>query len=130
MMADKDNSELGTVKISQDVVVAYVNDAVLETPGVVDFSGGLSDTISHTILGKDSKYKGVKIDEDDGAYSIDVYVIMAYGAHIPETAWNIQKNVKAKLEDVMAAPSVNVNIHVQGVQKSGKPPALEGSVDA
>jgi uncharacterized alkaline shock family protein YloU len=130
MSDNKNSSELGAVKIASDVIVAYVNDAVLGTPGVVDFSGGLSDTISQTILGKDSKYKGIKIDDDDGVYSIDVYVIVEYGALIPETAWNIQKNVKTKLESVMSLEIDNVNIHVQGVQQNGAMPATGDDTDA
>ncbi|MDR2156261.1 MAG: Asp23/Gls24 family envelope stress response protein, partial [Clostridiales Family XIII bacterium] len=93
MTTDKGGSEYGAVKISYDVIVAYVSDAVLNTRGVVDLSGGLSDTLSQTILGKESRYRGVKIDEHDGVYNIDIYVIVAYGVQIPETAWNIQRNV-------------------------------------
>jgi uncharacterized alkaline shock family protein YloU len=121
--------ELGTVKIANDVVVAYVCDAVLSTQGVVDFSGGLSDTISQTILGKESKYKGLKIDESEGAYNIDVYVIVGYGVRIPETAWNIQKNVKSKLEAVMEIEISNINIHVQGVRKNDDAPVNGDDID-
>jgi uncharacterized alkaline shock family protein YloU len=129
MMADKNTKELGTVKIANDVIVAYVCDAVLNTPGVIDFSGGLSDTISQTILGKESKYKGLKIDESEGVYNIDIYVIVGYGVRIPDIAWNIQKNVKSKLEDVMEIEISNVNIHVQGVQKNDDMPTNEDAAD-
>ncbi|MDR0356839.1 MAG: Asp23/Gls24 family envelope stress response protein [Clostridiales Family XIII bacterium] len=127
-MDEKDNNELGTIKIAADVIVSYIGDAVLNTPGVVDFSGGLSDTISNTILGKDTKYKGVKIDENEGVYTVDVFVIAEYGVRIPEIAWNIQKNVKTKLEEIAALEIESVNIHIQGVQNRERSP--DGEDDA
>ena len=107
--------EKGNFVISDDVIAAYINEAVLKTEGVYDLYAGLSDTLSKNILGKDSLYKGLKITNDDEGYSIDVYLIVEYGVKIPEIAWNVQKNVIAELEKVMAIVVKDVNIHIQGV---------------
>lgn len=107
--------ERGSLTISDDVVASYVSESVLKTEGVHDLYAGFSDTLSKNILGKDSKYKGLKITRDDEGYTIDVYIIVDFGVKIPEIAWNVQKNVIAQLEQVMALVIKDVNIHIQGV---------------
>ena len=116
-MNEKSDPGLGGLKIAQDVIVAYVTDAVLNTPGVHDFSGNLGDTLSKNLLGKESKYKGIKIDDSEKGYFIDLYVIVDYGIKIPDVAWNIQRNVKSGLESVMELDVEDINIHIQGVNR-------------
>jgi uncharacterized alkaline shock family protein YloU len=109
------NLERGNLTVSDDVVAAYVNEAVLTTDGVNDLYAGFSETLSKNILGKYSIYKGLKITTDEEGYSIDVYLIADYGVRIPELAWNVQKNVISELESVMTIKVKDVNIHIQGV---------------
>jgi len=112
---------IGEIKVSTDVVFSYVTGAVLEVEGVLGLSGGIGDTLSKNILGRENKYQGVKIESVDDGYNIDIYVIIRYGERIPDIAWNIQKKVKQMLTDVMQIDIHSVNIHVQGVQKDDEP---------
>jgi uncharacterized alkaline shock family protein YloU len=115
-MSDKNNDgEFGSVKIATDVILTYISSAVLGTQGVADFSGGLSDTISQTVFGKENRGRGIKLTDGEKGLFIDIYVIIKYGERIPETAWNIQQNVKAALEKIMNVDIESINIHVQGV---------------
>ena len=109
------NFERGSLTISDDVIASYVSESVLKTDGVYDLYAGFSDTLSKNILGKDSIYKGLKIINDDEGYTIDVYIVVDFGVKIPEIAWNVQKNIMAQLEQVMAIVIKDVNIHIQGV---------------
>ena len=128
-MSEKSDPGLGALKISQDTVAAYVTDTVLAAQGVYGFSGNLGDTLTKNLLGKENKYKGVKIDESDKGYSIDIYLVVNYGVKIPEVAWNIQKNVKSCLENIMDIDVEDINIHVQGVHKP-EDEEPEGETDA
>lgn len=114
-MNEKNDSTIGKVRIATEVLTAYISNATLSTDGVAGFSGNLGDAISQTIRGKQSPSKGIKITEGEKGYTIDLYVILAYGTRIPDVAWNIQKSVKLRLEDVMAIDIEGVNIHVQEV---------------
>lgn len=107
--------EKGQMTISDDVIATYVSESVLKTKGVSDLYAGFSDTLSKNILGKESKYKGLKISKHDDGYVIDIFLIVEYGVKIPEIAWNVQKNVISELESVMAIIIDDVNIHIQGV---------------
>jgi uncharacterized alkaline shock family protein YloU len=112
-----ENKDIGGVFVSPDVIVTYISQAVAETPGVAELAGNISDTITKKILGKENEFKGIKIDGGENGYTVDIYIIVYFGERIPDVAWNVQKNVKASLDNVMDITVENINIHVQGVTK-------------
>lgn len=114
-MSIEQEEKLGAVKISDDVIAICVINAALTTKGVAGLSGGLTDTISRNLLGKEPLKKGIKLSKEDDVIIIDIYVIVDYGVKIPEVAWNIQKNVKKEVESMVDIPIKTINIHVQGV---------------
>lgn len=114
-MATNGEDKLGILKISDEVIAVCVLNATLKTKGVSCLSGGLTDSISKNLLGKDPLYKGIKINQGDDGISIDVSVIVDYGVRIPSVAWDIQTNVKNEVENIVEMPVNAVNIHVMGV---------------
>ncbi|HBT48698.1 MAG: hypothetical protein XD49_0233 [Caldanaerobacter subterraneus] len=109
-----ENQELGSVKISEEVVSIIAGLAATEVPGVAGMSGGVVNGISE-ILGRKNLSKGVKVELGDKEATIDLYLIVDYGVRIPEVAWNVQENVKNAVENMTGLKVVEVNIHVQGV---------------
>ncbi|MFV0516799.1 MAG: Asp23/Gls24 family envelope stress response protein [Aminipila sp.] len=114
-MSIEQDEKLGAVKISDDVIAICAVNAALSTKGVAGLSGGLTDTISRNLLGKEPIKKGIKLSKENEEVSIDIYVIVNYGVKIPEVAWNVQKNVKKELSNIVDIPVKAINIHVQGV---------------
>jgi uncharacterized alkaline shock family protein YloU len=113
--------DIGGVFVSPDVIVTYISQAVTETPGVAELAGNISDTISKKVFGKESEFKGIKIDGGENGYTIDIFIVVNYGERIPDVAWNVQQNVKSSLDSVMDIAVENINIHVQGVRRDGDP---------
>ena len=109
-----ENQELGTIKISEEVVSIIAGLAATEVPGVAGMSGGVVNGISE-MLGRKNLGKGVKVEVGEKEVSIDLYLIVDYGVRIPEVAWNVQENVKNAVENMTGLKVVEVNIHVQGV---------------
>ncbi len=109
------DEDLGDVKISDEVMAICAINAIMHTEGVAELSGGIGDSISENILGKESHSKGVKVSQDEDGISFDVYVIIKYGFKIPTVAWDIQSNVKREVESMTDRSVLAVNIHVQGV---------------
>lgn len=109
-----ENQELGTIKISEEVVSVIAGLAATEVPGVAGMSGGVVNGISE-MLGRKNLGKGVKVEVGEKEVSIDLYLIVDYGVRIPEVAWNVQENVKNAVENMTGLKVVEVNIHVQGV---------------
>lgn len=114
-MAGNGEEKLGNVKIADEVLAVCVLNTTLKTKGVSCLSGGLTDSISKNLLGKDPLYKGIKINQGEDGITIDISVIVDYGVKIPAVAWDIQKNVKNEIEDKTELPVNAVNIHVMGV---------------
>ncbi len=106
--------DMGTVKISEEVVAIISGVAATEVPGVAGMSGGIAGGIAE-ILGRKNLSKGVKVEVGEKEAAIDLYIIVEYGARIPEVAWDIQEKVKTTVQNMTGLNVVEVNIHVQGV---------------
>ena len=101
------------IKISDtpdELIASCACDAALGTAGV---SGLVSSGVS-SIIDKDGQ-KGIKISDDKDGAVVDVWLTVAYGTKIPETAWNIQENVKKRIKTVSERKISKVNIHIMGV---------------
>lgn len=110
-----DDEKIGTIKIADEVIAVCVLNSALKTKGVYGLSGGLTDSLSKNLLGKDPLYKGIKINQSEEGVVIDISVIVDYGIKIPDVAWNIQENVKNEVESIIEITVDAVNIHVTGV---------------
>lgn len=114
---DEENSivdDYGTVKISEEVVAIIAGIAATDVPGVAGMSGGIAGGIAE-ILGRKNLSKGVKVEVGEKEAAIDLYIIVEFGARIPEVAWDIQEKVKTAVQTMTGLNVVEVNIHVQGV---------------
>ena len=108
---------LGDNKLPDEVIAIAAARAVLDTKGVAELSGGIGNSISKTLLRKEQLSKGMRIDQSDEGIQLDVYIIVYYGARIPEIAWQIQKNVKKSIQQLSERKVLAVNVHVQGVKE-------------
>ncbi len=114
-MSSDNDDKYGVVKIADEVIAVCVLNSTLKTKGVYCLSGGLTDSLSKNLLGKDPLYKGIKINQGEDGVIIDISVVVDYGIKIPDVAWNIQENVKKEVEDIIEITVNAVNIHVTGV---------------
>jgi uncharacterized alkaline shock family protein YloU len=110
----------GNITITDDVIAVCVREAVLRTQGVRELFGGFQDTLSQNILGKELKFKGIKVSDEEDGVVIDVQIVVDYGVKIPEVAWNLQRLVKNELEEMTDAAVKAVNVIVQGVYLSAE----------
>lgn len=107
-------TEINGIKISEEVVAQIAGKAASEVSGVAGMSGGIVGGISE-MLGKKSFSKGVKVQVGEKETTIDLYIIVEYGARIPDIAWEIQNKVKTVVENMTGLKVVDINIHVQGL---------------
>ncbi len=114
------DENLGDVKIADSVIAVCAINAVMKIDGVAGLTGGITDSITESLLGRESLSKGVKVDQTDQGIELDIYLIVYYGVKIPEIAWNIQNSVKDEIESITDKKVAKVNIHVQGVTAAGK----------
>ena len=107
--------DISNIQISDDVVAVIAGMATSEVEGVADMQGGFAGGISEVLSGKKNMAKGIKVNIDEKETTIDVNIIVEYGARIPDVAFEIQRRVKKAVESMTGLNVTEVNVHVQGV---------------
>lgn len=109
------HTNLGVIKVAPEVVAIIAGLAATEVKGVAGMSGGIAGGIAE-MLGRKNMAKGVKAEVGEKEAAIDLYIIVEFGARIPDVAQEIQANVKKAIESMTGLKVVETNVHVQGVQ--------------
>ncbi len=110
----EEQNSIGEIKISSDVITVIAHTVASEIEGVAGMNANLSENIS-SVLGRKNPTKGVKVEIDDNDVTIDFYILIEYGARIPDVAWRIQESVKSSVENMTGMNVASINIHVQGI---------------
>ncbi len=104
----------GSIKISEEVIETIASVAVSEIDGVCSVGTGLVDGIARR-LGKKPLSGGIKASVDEETVTVDINIIVKYGARIPEVAWNVQDAVKKEIELMTGLKAEKVNVRVVGI---------------
>ncbi|KYH35693.1 alkaline shock protein 23 [Clostridium tepidiprofundi DSM 19306] len=115
------NSEIGIVKISDDVVSVIARIAADEINGVVGMSSNAVVGFSQMFSSKKNLSKGVKVNVKDDGAEIDLYVVVQYGMKIHEVCAKVQSNVKKAVETMTGLNVLAVNVYVQNVELPKQP---------
>ncbi|OIQ58239.1 alkaline shock protein 23 [Moorella thermoacetica] len=107
-------TDLGTIKIANEVVAIIAGLAATEIEGVAGMSGGIAGGITE-LLGRKNLAKGVKVEVGEKEAAVDLYIVVNFGVRIPDVAIKVQENVKKAIEGMTGLQVVEVNVHVQGV---------------
>lgn len=107
-------SELGSIRIADEVVSVIAGLAAMEVEGVGAMSGGIAGGIAE-VLGRRNLSKGIKVEVGSEEARLDIFIIVKYGVRIPDVAWDIQERVKKAVETMTGLRVIQVNVHVQGV---------------
>ncbi len=111
----ENGTELGSVQIHNSVIAAIAREAALKIPGVVELSGGLVDGLAG-MIGKKSSDRGIRVEHQDTAVSLELHVVLEFGTRIPHVAWQVQTEVRASVEKMTGKPVKAVNVIVQGIR--------------
>ena len=114
----KDTSKTkGTLKVSEEVLATVASVAAKEVSGVAEL--GIAPSIKG-IVNKKSPLASIMIKMIMGAATIDVYVVLEYGAKIPQVGNEIQDNVKSAVQNMCNVVVDKVNVFVCGVVKKAE----------
>lgn len=110
------STELGQIKITDDVIAVIAGIAATECYGLVGMaSRNIQDGIAE-LLGRDNLSRGVEVHLDGDEVTIDLYIIVEYGTRITEVAHNVIEKVRYVVETMTGLKVSRVNIAVQGVR--------------
>lgn len=110
---DADNSG-GSLQISSDVVEKIAKHAALEVDGVEAVRG--QTTAARTLLGKITSYGPIYVEMIDDVADIEVAIVVRYGAKVPEISEQVQRNVKAAVQNMTSITVGRVDIVVSGIE--------------
>ena len=114
------DASLGRIQVAPRAIASIASDAVLSCYGLVGMAAAtLRDGLAE-ILQVENAHRGVDVDIQDGAISIDLYVVVEYGTRISEVAHNVMESVKFAVERALGMPVAEVNVHVQGLRISAQ----------
>ena len=119
-MAAEIITELGSIRMNDDIVATIAGYAAVENYGIVGMNAKtVSDAVTQ-LFGKDDIKKGVKITiNKDGEVDVDLFETLEYGVSLPAVAANTQKNVRYRLEEMTGLTVNDINVHVEAIRVDG-----------
>lgn len=108
------SDELGNIHISEEVLAVIAAAATVEVEGVGGFATNLGTDLAE-LLGKKSLSKGIRIDVKEESVTVDVSILVDYGAIIPEVGAAVQEAVTSSIEATSGLTVLAVNVNVGGI---------------
>ena len=103
-------------EVSPEMICSIANLAALGVDGIEKTYMSLKNLMIDAVT-RSTIAKGVRVEENDDGYMIDVYVITDRNVIIPNVCRTAQIKVKDSVEIISGKPVSAVNIYVEG---SGK----------
>lgn len=110
------NENSGNVKISDEVMATIAQIAANEVEGIIGTGTSFAGEIKQMLSKKAPAGKGVKVQTEGEEVTVDISVIVEYGAKIPAVSWEIQENVKKNVESMTGLSVRKVNVHIVGIE--------------
>ena len=115
-MECKIKNDIGTIYISEDVMLKVVGYAVLECYGIVAMSGKRATDGIVEWLGRENLSKGVQSRNAGDMLDVDLFIIVEYGISISEVCKTIVETVRYKLESMTGVKVRKSSISVEGIR--------------
>lgn len=117
------SENLGTVTIAPNVLITIARLTALAQPGVsrmaASVPGGANRLWSRS--SSTTTQDGVQITIEDGAVTVDLYVIVAQDVNMLQLGQQIQTGVTRAIQDLVGMPVREVNVFIRDVE-----PPVEG----
>lgn len=103
----------GNVTFNKDIILSVINLAAKEISGVSSLVANFGSALKR--LFGNNYYEGVKLTNNNGKFSVDVYINVYYGYNVSEIAYRVQENIKNSLSSMIDVELDKINVHVLGV---------------
>ena len=103
----------GSLQISTDVIAKIASLAAMEIEGIDKVSCGSAPVKG--AFAKVSNQKPVEVEITEDVAQITLHMVVKYGTKVPAISEDIQKNVKACVQNMTGITVSKVNIVVEGI---------------
>ncbi|MDP2938869.1 MAG: Asp23/Gls24 family envelope stress response protein [Candidatus Omnitrophota bacterium] len=115
----EERTEFGLVRIHQEVIASVASIAISEIQGVSPIKNAFKNNLLEAIGRKYYPGINVKIDKNNDI-RLEVRINIKYGYNIPEVASKVQDNIRLALEKMSDLSLKEINVNVQGVERSNE----------
>ena len=118
-----EGSEMGDVKIHENVIASLVRRAALSVEGVSRLAGNtLVDNIAEIVGSRRMQARSISIDmAENNRVSVELKINLKFGFNVPTVAEQVQKAVIEGIEKVTGMTVVKVNVVIQEIDDEEKP---------
>jgi uncharacterized alkaline shock family protein YloU len=111
-------TELGVIKIHENVISSIVRKAALSIPGITRLAGSsFVDNIAEIVGSRKMHDRAIAINMEDDKVSIEIKVNIQFGFKVPELASAVQSAVVEQVEGVTGMTVTGVNVVVQEIEE-------------
>jgi uncharacterized alkaline shock family protein YloU len=100
--------------ISQAVIATYAADAAREVDGVYALLGGHFGSLDRR-TDPERAAKAVRVSSRGEGVALDVHVLVAWGASIPDVTAQVDSAVRGNLASMVDLDDVDVTVHIDGL---------------
>lgn len=113
-----EGSEMGDVKIHENVVASLVRQAALAQEGVSRLAGSaLVDDIANLVGSRRMQSRAIAVElGEDGRVGIEIKLNLIFGFRIPDVAERVQKAVIGMVEETTGMTVTRVNVVIQEIE--------------
>ncbi|MBO5307055.1 MAG: Asp23/Gls24 family envelope stress response protein [Lentisphaeria bacterium] len=114
-----EGSEMGDIKIHENVIAALVRKAALTIEGVSRLAGSsLVDNIAEIVGSRRMQARAIALEMDEShRVAIEVKINILVGYKVPELAQSVQKAVIEMIEQTTGMTVTKVNVLVQDIEE-------------
>ena len=114
-----EGSEMGDIKIHENVVASLVRQAALEQEGVSRLAGSaLVDDIANLVGSRRMQSRAITVElGEDGRVGIEIKLNLVFGFRIPDVAERVQKAVIGMVEETTGMTVTRVNVVIQEIEE-------------
>jgi uncharacterized alkaline shock family protein YloU len=106
----------GKIEVRPQAIARVAACAAVRVEGVVGLVRHLPTEISVPVLAEEHLYHGVEAHVRHDHVTVDVYVVLRYGAPLAEIAQRVEAEVRAALAHALDQFPAAVRVRVQGVR--------------
>jgi uncharacterized alkaline shock family protein YloU len=107
----------GRITISPEAVAQIAGRTIAECYGVVDTSPPARARVRR-LWRRDRETLGISVAGENGAVTLDVYVVVEHGLNLAEVAGTIRSQVGYDVERLTGLRVDSVNVHIRDVRRS------------
>lgn len=120
MLKNTAKTDLGRIQVSDEAIAEMASTAALRVEGVAAMgASGRMDSLAQ-VFGLDKGGLGVKVEMSGRQLSLQLSILVEFGADVAEVGLSVQEAVAAAIEQMTGLDVRDVDVAIQGVRVSKK----------